>query len=142
MTILYTPTSGTPYDFERGIGDVLEGNMPTYLPSKYRNVDVALLTGVMSIKIADGGAPFTLQCTLNNSELGVDADLSGDAKFDLLKALEGTVGTLAKDGLTCTNVQFKNVTKQSRVVSYTAYPVLAADQWTITASILFEKLDA
>ena len=68
----------------------------------------------MSIKLADGGAPFTLNCTLNNSQTGVDADLTSDAKFELLKALEVTVGTLVKDGLTVTSVQFKNVTVQSR----------------------------
>jgi len=141
MTITYTPTVGTAYDFERGTGDMLSGTVMDYLPSSYRNVNVALLTGTMSIKLANVGAPFTLSCTLNNSPNGVDANTSSDAKFTELKALEGTIGTLVKDGITCTNVQLKNVTRQSRRYSPALYPT-AADNYRIEAAILFEKLDA
>ena len=142
MTILYTPTTGTPYNFERGIGDTLKGAMPTFLTASYRSKNIALLEGTMSIKLASTSSPFQMQCTLNDSEFGVDADTTADAKFDLLKALEGTYGTLENDGLTATGVQLKNVTKTGRVASHTAYPIAASTHRTVTCTILFEKQDA
>ena len=142
MTIIYTPITGTAYNFERGIGDTLKGNMPTYLTAVYKDTEVALLPGSMSVKFADTGTAFQLQCTLNDSELGVDADLTADAKFDLLKALEGTVGSLLKDGLTCANVQLRTVTKTSRERSMTTYPILGSTHQTVMCTIAFKKLDA
>jgi len=142
MTIIYTPIVGTAYNFERGIGDTLNGNMPTYLTAVYKDTDVALLDGSMSVKFADTGTPFQLQCTLNNSELGVDSDLTADAKFDLLKALEGTIGSLVKDGRTCTEVELRTVTLTSRQRSMTAYPIAASTHQTVLCTIGFKKLDA
>ena len=142
MTIIYTPIVGTPYNFERGIGDTLKGNMPTYLTAVYKDTEVALLAGSMSIKFADTGTAFQLQCTLNDSELGVDDDKTADVKFDLLKALEGTIGSLVKDGRTCTDVQLRKVTITSRNRTLTTYPILGSTHQTVLCTISFKKLDA
>jgi len=89
MTIIYTPIlPALPYNFERGIGDTLKGTMPTYLTAVYKDTEVALLPGSMSVKFSDTGTAFQLQCTLNDSELDVDSDTTADAKFDALKALK------------------------------------------------------
>lgn len=143
MTIVYTPAlPAVAYDFLRGKADMLSGTMPTYLTAAYRKVNVALVTGSISIKIADTGSQFQLQCTLNDSELGVDADTTSDEKFDELKLLEGTIGTLVKDGRTCTSVEFQKITLSSRRISSTTYPIDASISYTTLATITFEKLDA
>ena len=142
MTILFDPTTGADYNFLRGKADMLSGNMPTYLSAAYRAVNVALVTGSISIKLADTGARFSLQCTLNDSELGVDSDTTSDQKFDELKTLEGEIGDLYKDGRVCENVQLKNVTLTSRKISNTTYPISASLSFTVLATLTFEKLDA
>jgi len=139
------PTGLNVYDFERGIGDSINGTMHTYLNTAYRRVDVPLLTGVMSIKLANTGAPMQFICTLNNSGIEDpgegDDNTTADEKFDELKLLEGSIGTLHKDDRTCTEAQLKRVTLTSRLRSNTAYPIEADVHYTIIASIEFEKLD-
>jgi len=136
------PTGLNVYNFERGIGDSINGTMRKYLTAAYRRVDVPLLTGAMSITLAKTGTPMSFTCTLNNSELGVDGDTTADEKFDQLKLLEGSTGTLHKDDRTCVNAKFLRVTLTSRIRSNTAYPISASTHYTLIASIEFEKTDA
>lgn len=142
MTIIYTPTVGSAYDFERGLGDIMTGVVKEHLTASYRSVNLALLEGSISIKVADMGSAFSMNVTLNNSQNGVDTDTTSDAKYIELLALQGTIGSLVKEGITVTNCQLKSISKSSRKVTSPSFPIAASTNFTIIATILFEKLDA
>jgi len=144
MAITYTPLvpAGTAYDFERGIGDSLTGVAREHLTAQYRNVNVPLLEGSINITLADRSSQFALSLVLNNSENGVDSDTTSDAKYAELLALQGSIGTLVKEGITVTNCKFLRITKTSRRFTLPSYAIAASDNYTITATIEFEKVDA